>query len=174
MPRPIGVIDASCVIALDALKLLPQLTLLFHRLFIPKAVRHELYRRRLTKNRISALLKEYTFVQPCDDYDQAAVDVLLTERSRKAKKHRGEAETVVQATTLGAMAVIDDPWGRKLAGRYSLECHGTLWVLERSHALHLLTPPVVRQHLRQLKDHRIHFPVPAANQLLRRLGEPEI
>lgn len=56
-------IDASCVIALDALNLLPQLTLLFGRLLLPKAVRAELYRRRLTKDRVKALLREYAFVR---------------------------------------------------------------------------------------------------------------
>ncbi len=129
-------IDTSCVIALDSLDVLPLLTILFSRLWVPKAVRAELFRRRRTKDRIKAAFDSYAFVKPCDDYDQGAVDTLLAERARRlGKKDRGEAEAVVQAATLAAMAVIDEPWGRRLAQRHSLECHGTLWILERLHAL---------------------------------------
>lgn len=80
---------------------------------------------------------------------------------------------MVQASAVGATVLVDDPWGRELAERYSLECHGTIWVLERLHALGLLTPSRVRQHLRQLEEHGIRFPREAANQLLQRLGEQE-
>jgi predicted nucleic acid-binding protein len=127
------------VIALDAVNLLPQLTWLFGRLLIPKAVRTELYRRRITKDRIKALQREYAeFLVSCDDYDQAAVDIVLTGRIRSRKKDRGETEAVVQATVVGAMVIVDDPWGRKLAEQYSIEYHGTIWVLERLQALGLL------------------------------------
>ena len=51
--------------------------------------------------------------------------------------NRGEAEAVVQATGIGAMVLVDDRWGRKLAQQYSLEFHGTLWLLERLHELGL-------------------------------------
>ena len=104
-------IDASCVIDLDALNLLPQLAFLFERLLIPKAVRGELYRRRLTKDRIRGLLRQYAFVWPCDDYDLGVVDA---EGARPGKKDRGEAETVVQAATVGAIAVLDDRWAENL------------------------------------------------------------
>lgn len=63
MAKPLGVIDTSCVIALDRLNLLPQLTLLFAQLLIPKAVRAELFRRRHTKDRMRALLREYAFMR---------------------------------------------------------------------------------------------------------------
>lgn len=95
MAKALGVIDTSCVIALDRLDLLPRLTLLFDEVLIPKAVRTELFRRRLTKDRIRALLREYAFVRLCYEYDQGAVDVLLTERRTLAPRHRGETEAVV-------------------------------------------------------------------------------
>ena len=63
MAKPLGVIDTWCVMALDRLNLLPQLTLLFAQLLIPKAVRAELFRRRLAKDRIRALLREYAFMR---------------------------------------------------------------------------------------------------------------
>jgi predicted nucleic acid-binding protein len=72
------------------------------------------------------------------------------------------------------MVVVDDPWGRKLSELYSLEYHGTIWILEKLHALEFLTASMVRQHLSQLKEQRIRFPLRAANELLRRLGEKEL
>jgi predicted nucleic acid-binding protein len=170
--KPYGVVDASCVIALDTVNLMPELTWLFGRLLIPKAVRTELYRRRITKDRIKALQREYAgFLVSCDDYDQTAVDVLLTGRIPPRTKDRGETEAVVQAAVVGAMVIVDDPWGRKLAEQYSLEYHGTIWVLERLQALGLLTSGRLRMHLQHLKARRIRFPVSAANALLQRLGE---
>lgn len=175
MRKPVGVIDASCVIALDALNLLPRLTWLFGRLFIPKAVRAELYRRRITKDRLRTLQREYaSFVVPCDDYDQVAVDVLLTGRTPSGKKDRGETEAVVQAAAGGAIVIVDDPFGRRLAERHSLEYHGTIWVLERLQLLDLLTPGMLRHCLERLKYRRIRFPVGAANELLQRLGEEKL
>ncbi|MGO8792170.1 MAG: hypothetical protein ACLQVL_32945 [Terriglobia bacterium] len=187
MAKPAGVIDSSCVIALDALDLLPQLTYLFDRLLVPKAVREELYRRRRTKDRINALLREYAFIDLCTGYDQTAVDLLLIERRLKGrewpgkaeavlqnKKDRGEAEAVVQATEHGAMVVVDEDWGRKLAKGHRLDYHGTIWVLERLCDLKLLAPATVRQDLVRLRELGIRFPLRSANDLLERLGEQPI
>ena len=187
MAKPAGVIDSSCVIALDALNLLPQLTYLFDLLLLPKAVRTEIYRRQDTKDRIEALLREYAFVKECDEYDQGAVDQLLIERRFRGErepdgtdfvllndKDRGEVEAVVQATELGAMVVIDETWGRKLAERHRLDYHGTIWVLERLCDLKLLAPASVRQHLAELRVRGIRLPWRAANNLLERLGEQPI
>ncbi len=175
MTKPVGVIDASCVIALDAVNLLPKLAWLFGRLLIPKAVRTELYRRRITKDRLRVLQREYSsFVISCDDYDQGAVDVLLTGRTPLGKKDRGETETVVQAAAAGATVIVDDPFGRRLAKQYSLEYHGTIWVLERLQLLGLLTPGELRRHLEELKYRRIRFPKKAADELLQRLGEQRL
>jgi len=80
----------------------------------------------------------------------------------------------VQAAKVGAMVVMDDPWGRKLARRHALDCHGTLWVLERLHALDLLSSSDVREHLRRITDQGIRLPRTTVNQLLRRLGESEL
>ncbi len=184
MPKPAGVIDSSCVIALDVLNLLPQLTYLFDRLLIPKAVRTEIYRRQDTKDRIEALLREYAFVKECDEYDQGAVDQLLIERRFRGGKEpdgtepalpddkdRGEVEAIVQATELGAMVVVDEKWGRKLAERHRLDYHGTIWVHERLCELKLLAPATVRLNLMKLRELGIRFPLQAANNLLERLGE---
>jgi predicted nucleic acid-binding protein len=121
LAKPIGVIDASCVIALDALNLLPQLTFLFAHLHVPKAVRRELHRRRSTKDRMRALLREYAVIQRCNDYDQGAVDVLLVERRADGTSDLGEVEAVVQAAKLGAVVVVDDPWGYR-APRHTETC----------------------------------------------------
>ena len=124
-------IDASCVIALDHLKLAPQLSLLFSEVLVPKAVRKDLFKRRGTKNRLQSLFEDYALFQRCNDYDQGAVDFLLAERARKGTKDRGEAEAVVQASQLGAVVIVDDRWGRRLAAGFDLETHGTLWVFGR-------------------------------------------
>src|SRR6266702_5806529 len=121
MRTPRCTIDTSCVIALDHLDLMPKLSFLFSRVLIPKAVRSDLFRRRSTKNRVRALFRAYAFVKPCDDYDKAAVDILLAERTREGTEDRGEAEAVVQAAQVGAMVIVDDQWGRELAGQYDLD-----------------------------------------------------
>src|SRR3954453_18152530 len=97
MRAPRCTIDSSCVIALDNLNLMPQLSFLFSRVLIPKAVREDLYKRRTTKDRIESLLSSYAFLARCDEYDRGTVSLLLAERARKGMRDRGEAEAVVQA-----------------------------------------------------------------------------
>src|ERR1035437_8986046 len=131
MRAPKCTIDSSCVIALDHLGLLPQLSLIFSRVLLPKAVREDVFKRRTTKDRLRHLLDSYAFLERCDDYDKGTVDFLLAERSRQGMTDRGEVEAVVQASQVGAMVVVDDPWGRHLAALNDLDHHGTFWVLQR-------------------------------------------
>src|SRR5580704_3396282 len=90
MRRPACVIDSSCVIALDYLELFPQLTFLFSEVLLPKAVRKDLFKRRVSKDRVRSFFTSFAFIQRCDRYDQASVDVLLA--GRRANRDRGEAE----------------------------------------------------------------------------------
>jgi predicted nucleic acid-binding protein len=112
--------------------------------------------------------------QPCDDYDRAVADVFLAERIFAGKKDRGEAEAVTQAATSGARAIIDDRWGRKLAALNSLDCHGTIWIMERFYDLRLTTAVELRRNLLVLLRERIRIPIQAVNQLLRRIGQEPI
>jgi predicted nucleic acid-binding protein len=171
MQKPCAVIDASCVIALDAISVFPLLAFVFSRVLIPKAVRVELFRRRRTKDRIKFAIRSYQFVQPCDDYDPAVADVFLAERTISGKKDRGEAEAVAQAATLGPVAIIDDRWGRKLASLNSLECHGTIWILERLYELRLTTDAGLRRDFLVPLKQRIRIPIRTANELLQRIGQ---
>jgi predicted nucleic acid-binding protein len=114
-------IDSSCVIALDHLDLVPQLSLLFSEVLVPKSVREDLFKRRATKDRLQGLFEAYAFFQRCDHYDQGTVNFLLAERAREGDEDRGEAEAVVQASQVGAVVIVDDPWGRELAERDDLE-----------------------------------------------------
>jgi predicted nucleic acid-binding protein len=132
-------IDSSCIIALDHLHLVPQLSVLFSLVLVPKAVRNELFKLRATKDRLQFIFNTYAFFQRCDGYDQGAVDFLLAERARLGVKDRGEVEAVVQASQAGATVIVDDPWGRDLAARADLDFHGTVWVLQRFHELGLLS-----------------------------------
>jgi len=168
---PICTIDTSCVIALDILDLLPQLSVLFSRVLLPRGVRAELFKRRTTKDRLRKLIRSYAFIVRCDDYDRGAVDILLIERARQGVEDRGETEAIVQAANLGATVIVDDPWGRQLAEWTQLEYHGTLWVLRRLHELELLSGPTLREGLVKLWQHGIRLPLAAANEILIQIGE---
>jgi len=171
MQKPAAVTDSSCMIALEAIGAIPQLSLLFSRVWLPKAVRKELFRRTRMKDRIKADLAAGSFLQPCDGYDQLHVDFLLAERVKNGTKDRGETEAAVQADTLNAMAIIDDPWGRKLAQDNGVECHGTLWVLARLHEIGLKTGPDIRHDLLTLRRSGLRLPIARVNELLGRIGE---
>jgi predicted nucleic acid-binding protein len=102
-------IDSSCVIALDHLGLVPQLSLLFSVVLVPKAVREELFKREDTEERMQFVFATYAFFQRCDGYEQGTVDFLLAERGRQGSEDRGEVEAVVQASQFGATVIVDDP-----------------------------------------------------------------
>jgi predicted nucleic acid-binding protein len=165
-------IDSSCVIALDHLKLMPSLSLLFSKVLVPRTVRKELYKRRETKDRLRWLFKEYAFFQRCDHYDQGAVDLLLTERSRDGSEDRSEAEAVVQASQVGAVVTVDDPWGRALAERFELEFHGTLWVLQQFQKVELLSSVALRDCFSSLRARGVRLPWDVVNELLLKIGQP--
>jgi len=174
MRRPSCTIDASCIIGLDYLDLVPQLGWLFSRVLIPRAVRTELFRRRKTKDRVRAIIRDYTFVEACDDYDKAAIDLLLSQRVTLGVRDRGEVEAVVQASQIGTMVIIDDRWGRSLAALHGRDVHGTLWVLRRLLELGLASAPVTRDRLVELLHRGIRLPRKEVNALLAEIGEPPI
>jgi predicted nucleic acid-binding protein len=108
MRAPRCTIDSSCVIALDHLDLLPQLSFLFSRVLVPKAVREELLKRRATKDRLQSFFSRYAFLERCDGYEKGTVDFLLAERARQGMRDCGEVEAVVQASEIGAKILVDD------------------------------------------------------------------
>jgi predicted nucleic acid-binding protein len=163
-------IDSSCIIALDHLELLPQLSVLFSRVLVPKAVRNELSKLRATRDRLQSIFSTYGFFQRCDGYDQGTVDFLLAERARLGVKDRGEVEAVVQASQFGATVIVDDSWGRDLAARADLDFHGTLWVLEQFYQLGLIST-MLRDCFAVLRDRGIFLPWGTVNELLVRIGE---
>jgi predicted nucleic acid-binding protein len=169
MRRTACVIDSSCVIALDHLELFPQLTFLFSEVLLPKAVRKDLFKRRISKDRIRGFFASFAFIRPCDRYDQTSVAVLLA--GRRANRDRGEAEAVVQASERGAAVIVDDKWGRELARNFALEYHGTIWILGRFHELGLLSASGLRAHLVALRLRGIRLPRTEVNNLLSKVGE---
>lgn len=164
-------IDSSCLIALDHVGLIPKLSVIFSKVLIPRAVRRELFRRRTTKDRLLALLREYAFLERCDRYDAITVDLLLLEREALGGRDRGEAEAVVQASQVGATVIVDDRWGRDLASRFELESHGTLWILRRLYELQLLSAAELKAVLISISQHGIRLPRAAVNALLVEAGE---
>ncbi len=167
-------IDSSCVIALHHLGLLPQLSMLFSMVLIPKAVREELSKRRVSKDLLRFLFREYALFQRCDDYEKGTIDFLLAERKREGSADRGEVEAVVQASQVGAMVIVDDQWGRKLAASFDLKFHGTLWILQRFQELELISATDLRAYLLTLRELGIRLPWTAANALLNKLGEKHL
>jgi predicted nucleic acid-binding protein len=163
-------IDSSCVIALDHLDMVPQLSFLFSIVLVPKAVRQEVFKRKAAKTRLQSLFATYAFFQPCDGYEQGTLDFLMAERTRQGTKDRGEIESVVQASQFGATVIVDDPWGRKLAAQYDLEFHGALWVLQRLNELDLLATSL-RDCFASLRLRRIRLPWREVNALLSRVGQ---
>ena len=174
MPPPICTIDSSSIIALDHLRLIPQLSLLFSRVLLPKAVRNELFKRRDTKDRLQALLNSYAFLERCDDYDKTTVDLLLIERAVQGVRDRGEAEAVVQASEKGATVVVDDLWGRELAGHFGREFHGTFWILQRFFQLQLISASTTRSHFLELYQRGVRLPWVAVNAFLANIGQPPL
>jgi predicted nucleic acid-binding protein len=171
MRAPRCTIDSSCIIALDHLDLVPQLSLLFSIVLVPKAVREELFKRAETQVRLEAVFEAYAFFQRCDGYEQGTVDFLLAERTREGVQDRGEVEAVVQASQFGATVIVDDPWGRKLAERDDLEFHGTLWVLQRFHQLDLLSPTALRDCFVSLRLRGTRLPWETIDALLLGIGQ---
>lgn len=167
-------IDSSCVIALNHLELLPQLSFLFSLVLIPKAVRDDLFKRRATKDRLKSLFDSYAFLQRCDDYDKGAVDVLLTKPGREGARDRGEVEAAVQAAATGATVIVDDPWGRELAIGLGREVHGTWWVLRRFHELQLLSSARLRDCLSSLRLRGIRLPWETINEYLAQIKQPVV
>ena len=164
-------LDSSCVIALEHLNLLPQLSFLFSRVLVPKAVRMDLFKLRGTKDRIRSLFDTYAFFQRCDGYETGAVDFLLAERARQGMRDRGEVEAVVQASQFGAAVIVDDPWGRDLAARDDLDFHGTIWVLQRFHELELISSTALRDGFASLRRRGTRLPWDTVSALLVEIGE---
>jgi predicted nucleic acid-binding protein len=164
-------IDSSCLIALDHLDLLPRLSFLFSIVLVPKAVREELFKRRITKDRLQSLFEDNAFFERCDGYEKGTVDFLLAERTREGAQDRGEVEAVVQASQFGATVIVDDPWGRELAEGNDLEVHGTWWILQRFHELALFSSTTLRDSLASLQLRGIRLPWAAVNEFLMQIGQ---
>jgi predicted nucleic acid-binding protein len=120
---------------------------------------------------VQSFFDQYAFLVRCDDDDRGAVDFLLSERSRAGMRDRGEVEAIVQATQLGAMVIVDDPWGRKLAEHSELSYHGTVWVLQRFYELGLMSSSGLRTSFALLRDRGTRLPWDTIDALLLEIGE---
>jgi len=156
---------------LDAVGALPLLSFLFSLVLLPKAVREELFRRRETEDRFGILLRELAFIVPCDDYDQAELDILFTGRSVRGTKDRGEAESIAQASKKGASVIIDDMWGRKQARRHGLDLGGSITILRAFYDLRLRSGPELRANFVVLRQRGIRLPWKTVNATLQAIGQ---
>jgi predicted nucleic acid-binding protein len=151
--------------------MIPQLSLLFEVVWVPRAVRREFYKRRAAKNQMWRLFKDFAFVRPCNAYEQGAVELHLIERDRLDARDQGEAEAVVQAAQFGAAVMVDDAWGREIAEKNELEVHGTVWLVQQFYSLGLLSASATRESFALLRENGRRLPWSLVDTFLRSIGE---
>jgi len=127
MPGPVAVADTSVLIALHHLGLLPKLSMFYHQVLVPSAVRTEFLLKDEEKNREAALTllisREIFF--PCDDYDTVQVNLYLL-----SGLDRAEAEALSQLRIRNAdVILIDERRGRTIAERERVKVRGTIALL---------------------------------------------
>ena len=168
MPRRTATIDTSCLIALNRLHLLETLSILFERVYVPKAVQQEMSRRGGPRRQINSVLRRLALYQKCGVVDSVRVRLLLIEQRNqfsRPKKDLGEAEAVIQATEVGAsMVIIDDPLGRSWAERHSLENHGLIWILRGLRQFGAIDK--VAPYIQKLRSIEYRMPVKHVREIL--------
>lgn len=172
MLRRTATIDTSCLIALNYLRLLDKLSVLFDTVHVPKAVRQEMSKRGGPRKEIHGVLRRFTFYEKCDAGDPLRVKLLLIETGNpaKPKKDLGEAEAVIQATEVGAtMVIVDDPIGRSWAERHSLEPHGLIWILRSLREIDAI--PQLKPYIRKLQSKGYRLPAKDVRILLHEFQE---
>jgi predicted nucleic acid-binding protein len=168
MPRRKATIDTSCLIALNQLRLLETLSILFDKVYVPKAVLHELSRRGGERRQVLASLRRLALLQRCNVADPVRVRLLLIEKRRgstRPKKDWGEAEAVIQATEVGAgTVIIDDPLGRSWAEGHRLNPHGLLWILRELRRFGAIRE--LRPYIRGLQAMQYRMPAESVRELM--------
>jgi predicted nucleic acid-binding protein len=116
--------DTSPLIAIAVMGLFPELNKLFSQVIVPEAVVQEcmldlskpqsvIIKKALTDNVIQQ--QKVTYTEACQLLGQIL--------------DPGEAEAICLAKQLGAIALIDEKAGRKIAAREGVKCIGSLYVL---------------------------------------------
>ena len=140
------VVDASPLIALAVMDLLPVLSMLFNTVLVPSAFVRECL------DDLSKLM--------ADDIGEALTNRLLVEQSVTNRDDsellavvlgRGEAETIALAKEKNAIALIDEGAARKIAARDNIDIAGTLSVLIRAKQENLI--PAATPLLNRLVEH---------------------
>jgi len=121
------VADTGPLIALSIMDLLPQLHELFAEVYVPNAVVDECLHD-LTKTKSTAIKNAL---------DQGYIKQKKVENTEYCRLlaqilDQGEAEAIGLAIELGAIALIDEKAGRKVAQREAVTCIGSLYVLVRA------------------------------------------
>jgi len=132
VPRSGAVIDASVLVFLLHLDLLPNLVIRYDVIYVPRYVLDEVARKGRARYRLRSVLKKYSFFEKCSVSDDISVR-LLSDRALNpdARIDRGEAEAIVQARERKVGEVlIDEKKGRLIAERHSLSAHGLLGILK--------------------------------------------
>ena len=140
------VVDASPLIALAVMDLLPVLSMLFNTVLVPSAFVRECL------DDLSKLM--------ADDIGEALTNRLLVEQSVTNRDYSellavvlgpGEAETIALAKEKNAIALIDEGAARKIAARDNIDIAGTLSVLIRAKQENLI--PAATPLLNRLVEH---------------------
>jgi predicted nucleic acid-binding protein len=69
------------------------------------------------------------------------------------------------------MVIVDDLWGRELAGHFGREVHGTFWILQPFFQLGLVSASAARVHFLELKRRDLCLPWEMVNAFLVDVGE---
>lgn len=127
-----AVIDASCLICLMHLDLLPKLVVRYDPVFIPRYVLDEVRRKGKRKRRLQEIIEQHPFLEICDVGDRYTAQLLYDRRlNPRTKIHRGEAEAIIQGREREVSQIlIDEKEGRKIAEQHSLKVRGTLGILK--------------------------------------------
>ncbi len=150
MKPTIVVSDASPLIALAVMDLLPVLNKLFEEVFVPPAV-------------IKECLDDIS--KPMADEIAAALSNRILKEKPVADVSRcetlaqvldlGEAEAIALAIELNAVAIIDEKAARTVAGREGIQCIGSLYVLIKAKQENLV--PAAAPLIKKLLDHGYHL-----------------
>jgi predicted nucleic acid-binding protein len=118
------VADTSPLIAIAIMDLFPELKIIFNRVIVPEAVVRECLHD-LSKPQSTIIKKALTenILQQHKVLDTEACQIL------EQILDPGEAEAICLAKQLGAVALIDEKAGRKVAAREDIRCIGSLYVL---------------------------------------------
>ena len=144
------VADASPLIALAVMDLIPVLPKLFDRIYVPAAVVRECLED-LTKPKAGVIKRAFEegLLQEKSVTNEAYVNLLAKVLDQ------GEAEAISLAKELDVIVLMDERAGRNVAERERIKCIGSLYCLIRAKQAGLIEAAAPK--IKQLRQHGYHL-----------------